>query len=84
MTGEVINLDERRPRPLHMMTAEQQEEALAALARARKVRDSTISGAYQEFNDLIRAYESAGIPVSDIANAVGFTRSRVYQIRDEK
>jgi ssDNA-specific exonuclease RecJ len=67
-----------------MMTAEQRDEALAALARARKVRDSTIAGAYQTFNDLVRAYEEAGIPVNDIAGAAGLTRSRIYQIRDEK
>lgn len=84
MPGEVVSLDERRVRPLHMMTREQRDEALAALARARKERDRTIAGAYQTFGDLVRAYEEAGIPVTDIAVAAGLTRQRIYQIRDEK
>lgn len=84
MTGEVVHLDSRRPRPLHMMTAGQQEEALTDLARARKTRDSTIRDARQEFNDRIRAYEAAGLPVTEIAVAAGLTRQRIYQIRNEE
>lgn len=84
MTGEVVNLDDRRPRPLHMMTAGQQEEALADISRARARRDVTISGAYQEFNDMLRAYEAAGMSVTDIADAARLTRQRIYQIRDGK
>jgi hypothetical protein len=65
-----------------MMTAEQEAEALADLARAREERDSTIRDARQGFADRVRAYEAAGISVSSIAVAAGFSRQRVYQIRD--
>lgn len=84
MTGEVINLDERRTRPLHMMTAGQQDAALTEIRRARRKRDKIIKEARQEFNDLIRAYEAAGLSVTDIADAAELTRQRIYQIKDGK
>lgn len=84
MTGEVVHLDDRRVVPLHMMTAGQEEEALAAIRAARQKRDEIIDGAYQDFNDLIRAYVAAHIPASRVATAALLTRSRIYQIRDEK
>lgn len=82
MTGEVIPLDSRRAPALHMMTAEQEEEALDAIREARYKRDVTIAGARDEFNETIRAYEAAGLRVTDIADAARFSRSRIYQIRD--
>jgi hypothetical protein len=63
-----------------MMTAEQEAEALAAIRAARRKRDKTISGAYNEFNDLIRGYEAAGLRVIDVAEAAELTRARIYQI----
>lgn len=80
MSGEVIPLDSRRQVPLHMMTAEQEADALAAIRDARRKRDIRIEGAYTEFNELIRAYEAAGLRVIDIASAAMLTRSRIYQI----
>jgi hypothetical protein len=80
VTGEVIPIGSRRAVPLHMMTAEQEAEALAAIRAARLERDETIDGAYITFNDLIRAYEAAGLRVTDIADAAMLTRSRIYQI----
>lgn len=84
MTGEVVSLDAHRTVPLHMMTAGQEKQALAAIKAARRERDGTIDDAYQKFNELIRAYVSANLPVSVIAVAAGLTRQRIYQIRDEK
>jgi len=84
VTGEVVSLDSRRVQPLHMMTARQREDALANIKRARQDRDRSISEAYQLFNDLIRAYEAAGVSVSDIAVAAGLTRQRIYQIKEGK
>lgn len=83
MTGEVVHLHDRRPRPLHMMTEEQRDEALAAIRTARRARDATIESAYEGFNDMIRGCEAAGIPVIDIADAAGLTRARIYQILKE-
>lgn len=84
MSGDVVNLDDHRVRPLHMMTAGQQEEALAEIRAARQKRDKIIAGAYQEFGDLIRAYMAANLPAGLIAVAAQLSRARVYQIRDEK
>lgn len=84
MTGEIIHLATRRIHPLHMMTAGQQEAALDDLRRSRQDRDRVIEDAYRLFNNKIRAYEDAGIPVTDIAEAAGLTRQRIYQIRNEK
>jgi hypothetical protein len=83
VTGEVVNLDDRRPR-LHMMTAAQQDDALAEIRSARRERDKAIGEAYQRFNSLIQAYVAADVPVTDIADAAEMSRQRVYQIRDGK
>jgi hypothetical protein len=84
VSGEVVNLDDHRIVPLHMMTAGQEEEALAAIKAASQKKDKIISAAYQEFGDLVRAYMAANVPASKIAGAAELTRSRIYQIRDEK
>jgi hypothetical protein len=80
VADKVVSLDSRRPRPLHMMTPAQRDEAGAAIRQARKTRDQAISRAYLEFNSTLRAYAEVDVPIAEIAVEAGLTRQRVYQI----
>ncbi len=61
--------------------------ALDDIHDARMAREKTLTAyeeADHEFRNFIREAIRLGVPVSQIADAAGISRERVYQIRDRR
>lgn len=68
---------------LDVWTPEREAEA-ARLVRAVHDANDAATEASRERDDAIRTMLADGVPVATVAGAFGFSRERVYQIRDRR
>ena len=77
MTTKTINV------AMDVWTPEREAEA-ARLVRAVHDANEAATEASRERDDAIRAMLADGVPAATVAGAFGFSRERIYQIRDRR